>query len=52
MAGNELGFVQDEEGESAAEEAGTLADVTLTVLAIMRLPQPEEMTGRSLLKQD
>lgn len=29
---------------------GTLADVAPTCLAIMGLPQPEEMTGKSLLK--
>jgi len=49
MAGEGLEFVQDEEG---AEEPGALADVAPTVLAIMGLPQPEEMTGRSLLKKN
>ncbi|KIJ62198.1 hypothetical protein HYDPIDRAFT_95142 [Hydnomerulius pinastri MD-312] len=49
MAGMGLDkFVQDGEGE----EPGALADVAPTVLAIMGLPQPEEMTGRSLLKKD
>ncbi|WWC85795.1 2,3-bisphosphoglycerate-independent phosphoglycerate mutase [Kwoniella dendrophila CBS 6074] len=32
-----------------SSEPGALADVAPTVLAIMGLPQPEEMTGRSLL---
>jgi len=30
-------------------EPGALADVAPTILAIMGLSQPEEMTGRSLL---
>ncbi|KAF8836494.1 cofactor-independent phosphoglycerate mutase [Paxillus ammoniavirescens] len=49
MTGEGLEFVQDEEG---AEEPGALADVAPTVLAIMGLPQPEEMSGRSLLKKN
>ncbi len=32
-------------------EGGTLADIGPTMLAMMGLPQPEEMTGRSLLPQ-
>lgn len=32
------------------EEHGALADVAPTILAIMGLPQPEEMTGKSLAK--
>jgi len=32
-----------------SSEPGTLADVAPTMLAIMGLEQPEEMTGRSLL---
>jgi len=51
MTGKDLEFVQDEEGAKGPEEAGALADVAPTVLALMGLPQPEEMTGRSLLKQ-
>ncbi|KIK99516.1 hypothetical protein PAXRUDRAFT_822672 [Paxillus rubicundulus Ve08.2h10] len=49
MTGEGLQFVKDEEG---AEEPGALADVAPTVLAIMGLPQPEEMNGRSLLKKN
>jgi 2,3-bisphosphoglycerate-independent phosphoglycerate mutase len=30
-------------------EPGALADVAPTILDIMGLPQPEEMTGRSLV---
>ncbi|KAJ7358395.1 cofactor-independent phosphoglycerate mutase [Mycena albidolilacea] len=37
---------EDLEGE---EEQGALADVAPTVLDIMGIPKPEEMTGRSLL---
>jgi 2,3-bisphosphoglycerate-independent phosphoglycerate mutase len=32
-------------------EGGTLADVAPTLLEMMGLPQPEEMTGRSLLHE-
>ncbi|KAF9236130.1 cofactor-independent phosphoglycerate mutase [Melanogaster broomeanus] len=52
MTGKELEFVEDVDGASTAEEAGALADVAPTVLAVMGLPQPEEMTGRSLLKKN
>ncbi|KAK7036254.1 BPG-independent [Favolaschia claudopus] len=46
--GGELKFVQDEDkGED--EEEGALCDVAPTVLDLMGLPKPEEMTGRSLL---
>jgi 2,3-bisphosphoglycerate-independent phosphoglycerate mutase len=33
------------------EENGALCDVSPTILAIMGLPQPEEMTGRSLIEK-
>ncbi|KAF8553130.1 cofactor-independent phosphoglycerate mutase [Imleria badia] len=51
MTGKDLEFVQDEEAATSPEEAGALADVAPTVLEILGLPQPEEMTGRSLLKK-
>ncbi|KIY50265.1 cofactor-independent phosphoglycerate mutase [Fistulina hepatica ATCC 64428] len=35
--------------KNLGEEAGALCDVAPTVLDLMSLPQPEEMTGRSLL---
>ncbi len=35
--------------ESGREPAGILADVAPTILEIMQLPQPKEMTGKSLL---
>ena len=34
---------------SLRQEGGTLSDVTPTLLALMGLPQPEEMTGQSLI---
>ncbi len=34
---------------SKLREDGTLADIGPTLLEMMGLPQPEEMTGRSLL---
>ncbi|WRT63855.1 2,3-bisphosphoglycerate-independent phosphoglycerate mutase [Kwoniella shivajii] len=34
-----------------SSEPGALADVAPTILAILGLPQPEEMTGRSLLSK-
>ena len=36
--------------DGAALRDGRLADLAPTVLALMELPQPEEMTGESLLK--
>ncbi|KAL1739619.1 2,3-bisphosphoglycerate-independent phosphoglycerate mutase domain protein [Schizophyllum fasciatum] len=41
------GFVEDKEGE----EGGALCDVAPTVLDLLGLPQPEDMSGRSLLKK-
>ena len=32
-------------------EGGTLADIGPTLLEMMGLPQPKEMTGRSLLQE-
>ena len=40
-------YVTDREG--ATVEGGKLADVAPTMLAIMGLPQPKEMTGHSLI---
>ncbi|KAH6891291.1 BPG-independent [Thelonectria olida] len=39
------------EGWSLEQNDGVLGDVAPTVLAAMGLPQPEEMTGKSLLKK-
>jgi 2,3-bisphosphoglycerate-independent phosphoglycerate mutase len=52
MTGKGQEFVEDKDGATSPEEGGALADVSPTVLAIMGLPQPEEMTGRSLLKKN
>lgn len=37
--------------DSEGEEEGALSDVAPTILAIMGLPQPEEMTGRPLIEK-
>lgn len=50
MTAQDLEFASDEE-DGEGEEGGALADVAPTILAIMGLTQPEEMTGRSLLKK-
>ena len=39
----------DQGALEVSDEQGALADVAPTILAIMGLPQPEEMSGRSLL---
>lgn len=39
------------EGYTALRPRGILADVAPTVLALLGVPQPEEMTGRSLLAE-
>jgi 2,3-bisphosphoglycerate-independent phosphoglycerate mutase len=39
------------DGATALMENGALCDITPTMLQIMGLPQPAEMTGRSLLQQ-
>lgn len=43
---------ETKEGEEAEEEQekGALCDVAPTVLDVMGIPKPKEMTGRSLLK--
>lgn len=35
----------------ALREDGRLADIAPTILDILKLPQPEEMTGRSLIQK-
>jgi 2,3-bisphosphoglycerate-independent phosphoglycerate mutase len=37
--------------KSTLRQGGRLADIGPTLLEMMRLPQPEEMTGRSLLQR-
>ncbi len=41
-------FIQDDD-LSALPPVGILSDVTVTMLQLMKLPVPEEMTGRNLL---
>jgi len=36
-------------GEVALREEGCLADIAPTILEILQIPQPPEMTGRSLI---
>jgi 2,3-bisphosphoglycerate-independent phosphoglycerate mutase len=36
-------------GEAQLREGGCLADLAPTILEILQLPQPEEMTGQSLI---
>ena len=38
------------DGGNASLSDGRLADIAPTLLALMGLPQPKEMTGKSLLK--
>jgi 2,3-bisphosphoglycerate-independent phosphoglycerate mutase len=38
------------EGEGINETGGALCDVAPTVLEVMGLPKPEEMTGESLIQ--
>ncbi len=37
-------------GEVALREGGVLADLSPTILKLLELPQPEEMTGKSIIK--
>jgi 2,3-bisphosphoglycerate-independent phosphoglycerate mutase len=39
----------DDERKSSRIEKGTASDVAPTVLKLLGLPQPAEMTGRSLI---
>jgi 2,3-bisphosphoglycerate-independent phosphoglycerate mutase len=39
----------DRPATASIEPSGILADVAPTILEIMALPQPKEMTGKSLL---
>jgi len=41
----------EQKAEEVEEEEGALCDVAPTILDILGLPQPEEMTGRSLLEK-
>ncbi len=43
-------LVSDEYKNVSLREDGVLADLAPTLLAMMKLPQPKEMTGKSLIK--
>jgi 2,3-bisphosphoglycerate-independent phosphoglycerate mutase len=43
-------LVDDERRSATLHHAGSLCDIAPTILAVMGLEQPEEMTGRSLIK--
>ncbi|MDR0505303.1 MAG: 2,3-bisphosphoglycerate-independent phosphoglycerate mutase [Dysgonamonadaceae bacterium] len=47
---NPVPFIYVSENEKATVENGILADVAPSILHILDLPQPEEMTGRDLIK--
>lgn len=49
MTGDPAKFKFTEDKKDGEEDEGALCDVAPTVLALLGLPQPEEMTGRSLL---
>jgi 2,3-bisphosphoglycerate-independent phosphoglycerate mutase len=47
-----LRFKEDEKKDGEEEEEGALCDVAPTILDILGLPKPDEMTGRSLLAKN
>ena len=47
---NPVPFIYVTENKNASVESGILADVAPSLLHIMGLPQPAEMTGRDLIK--
>lgn len=47
---NPVPLVYIEEGATAELNSGVLGDIAPTILSLMGLEQPEEMTGKSLLK--
>jgi 2,3-bisphosphoglycerate-independent phosphoglycerate mutase len=49
---NPVPFVVVGAGELRLREGGVLGDVAPTVLELLGVPQPPEMTGRSLIEQD
>ena len=46
---NPVPFILFNYGDVKLREGGCLADIAPTLLDIMELPQPEEMTGKSLI---
>ena len=51
MTGNPEKLKLSVDKKDSDEEEGALCDVAPTVLALMGIPQPEEMSGRSLLEK-
>ena len=51
MTGDPKKYTFTEDRKDSDEEEGALCDVAPTVLDLMGLPKPEEMSGRSLLKR-
>jgi 2,3-bisphosphoglycerate-independent phosphoglycerate mutase len=45
-------LVRDDDADLALADGGALSDLAPTLLAMMELPQPAEMTGRSLLEKN
>jgi 2,3-bisphosphoglycerate-independent phosphoglycerate mutase len=46
---NKFRFCISVSAQSQISDGGTLADVAPSMLALMGLPQPEEMQGRNLI---
>jgi 2,3-bisphosphoglycerate-independent phosphoglycerate mutase len=44
-------FINATEDKGPLRDGGTLGDIAPTVLEVLRLPQPEEMTGTSLFQR-
>lgn len=47
---NPVPFIVVGEDCEVVEEGGVLADISPTIIKLLGLPQPEEMTGKSLIK--
>lgn len=47
---NEVPFICVNCGDAELREGGKLSDIVPTMLKVMNLPQPEEMTGTSIIK--
>ncbi|THH28672.1 hypothetical protein EUX98_g5522 [Antrodiella citrinella] len=50
-AESKTGTAEEKKAEEIEEEEGALCDVAPTILDILGLPQPEEMTGHTLLEK-
>ena len=47
---NKVPFIAVNCGDVELREGGKLSDIVPTMLKVMNLPQPEEMTGTSIIK--